>query len=276
MSGLEEAIDDWLDHLLAEGALSASTLKAYQGDLSDFVRFAASQTEPWSILGRPAIGQYLKYLQKAGFQHRSLVRKLTALRSFYRFAHKQGWSLTNPAQGLKVPAPGRPLPQVLTIGEIDRLVASCETALERALVELIYACGLTVSQVCALQAEDLQTASACLICRDRRGRERVVPVGEMAMGALDLYLGEGESTVRRWLFADPEGRPLNRFAVYRLVRNAGKHAGLDREITPHTLRHSFAAHLLEGGADLIAVQELLGHASIATTGIYTRVVRTPL
>lgn len=276
MPGIEEAIDHWLDHLLTEGTLSANTLKAYQTDLSDFTRFAASETEPWNVLGRLAIGRYLEYLQKAGFQHRSLVRKLAALRSFYRFAHKQGWSLTNPAQRLKLPAPGRPLPQVLTIAEIDRLVASCETALEQALVELIYACGLTVSQLCALEAEDLQTASACLICRDRRGRERVVPVGEMAMDALGRYLSEQDHPSRRWLFADPQGRPLNRFAVYRLVRNAGKHAGLDREITPHTLRHSFAAHLLEGGADLIAVQELLGHASIATTGIYTRVVRTPL
>jgi len=269
MLSLAEAIDGWLDFLAGERGLSDRTLRAYQTDLASFTAFVAAEGCPWHTCDAAVLNRFLSREQPR-LNHRSLARRLSALRAFYRHACRVGWCPANPALRVRLPNPGRPLPHTLSVAEVETLIAACRTPLERALVELMYACGLTASQAAELKVSDLQAEAACLCLRDRRERERVVPVGEWALAALAAYLTQTPGLPERRLFVDGRGRPLNRFAIYRAIRTLAERAGLPGEITPHTLRHSFALHLLEGGADLLDVQELLGHTSLAATRIYAR------
>lgn len=256
-----EALELWIDALLSEQRLQNNTVRAYQSDLEGFARYLESENIDWQKCNRIVI---LRFLEQQQLRQASLARKVAALRAFYRFACQKGWISQNPAQKLALPRPQRPKPQTLSIREVEQLIDCCETPLEKAVVELMYGCGLTVSQTCALKIADLQLDTGLVCCQGHRDQQKLVPVGEMAIDALSLYLGN--SPPERHIFVDRQQRPFNRFSLYRLIRSIGLRANFT--LTPHTLRHSFAAHLVEGGADLAVVQELLGHASIATTEIY--------
>lgn len=269
-------LDEWLDYLAGERGLALNTLKAYQRDLKVFAQFCMTERADWQHLDRLAMGRFLRFLHREGIATRSIVRKLAAVRSFYRFAVLRSWVKDNPAAQLDMPRMSRPLPVVLSVREVEQLIACCRDPLEQAIIELMYSSGLRVSELCNARIGDIHLKEAYLRCLGKGDKERVVPLGEAAVVAVRAYLKSDTISPARRLFIDDRQHPLNRFWVYRLIQTLRERAGIARAVTPHTLRHSFATHLLEGGADLRTVQELLGHASITTTQLYTHVSRIRL
>jgi integrase/recombinase XerD len=269
---LNECIDEWLDYLSVERGLSNHTIQAYQKDLRDFAVFLVDQD--WTELGRSGLSCFFRYLHGQRISPRSMVRKLAAVRSFYRFGNRQGWVEANPAAELNLPKTGQALPSVLTVEEIEKMLDSCATSLERAVLELFYGCGLRVSELCSLRHEDLNLEGGYLRCLGKGDKERIVPMGEEAQDAIQSYLSKkAPFKLGDFLFHTEKQKSFNRFTAYRLIQTCAGRAQIHQKISPHTLRHSFATHLLEGGADLRVVQELLGHANITTTQLYTHVSR---
>jgi len=285
---LTAAIDGFLTYLRVERGLAEATLGAYRADLLDF---AASRgaSETWDTSAETPI-HYLSMLGSPGRGRRAVLRPTTlrrrtaSIRGFYRFCYAEGLIETDLAGRLDLPRQPRLLPEVLTVEEVDRLLAergdgSSAGIRDRALLELLYACGLRVSEAVGLDSDDLDLDSALVRVIGKGDRERQVPVGEVAVGWLRRYISEvrpgwlamwhGESRHGGPLFLSIRGDRLDRRRAWEMLVSAARSAGLKDGISPHTLRHSFATHLLEGGADLRIVQELLGHASINTTQLYT-------
>jgi integrase/recombinase XerD len=289
---LAAAIDDYLLHLRVERGLSPATSSAYRADLADFagsVRGGAWAQTPSVVLEylatRTARGRDGERVLRAS----SLRRRVASLRGFYRFAYGEGRISVDIASQLDLPRPSRLLPETLSQAETERLLAAVEpgdddpVALrDRALLELLYAAGLRISEALRLDADDVSLDGGFVRVIGKGDKERLVPIGEVAVAWLARYTRDPRPA---WLAAAPPGgwsrggpifltaggRRLARQQAWKAVKSAARLAGLDDRVTPHTLRHSFATHLLEGGADLRIVQELLGHASISTTQIYTHV-----
>jgi integrase/recombinase XerD len=285
---LTTAIEDFLTYLRVERGLAEATLSAYRADLLDF---AASRgaAENWDTSAETPI-KYLSMLATPGRGRRAVLRPTTlrrraaSIRGFYRFCYTEGLITTDLAGRFDLPRQPRLLPEVLTVEEVDHLLSergdgSPAGIRDRALLELLYACGLRISEAVGLDAEDLDLDSALVRVIGKGDREREVPVGEVAIGWLRRYVSEvrpgwlalwkGESRHGGPLFLSVRGERLDRRRAWEMLVGAARSAGLKDGISPHTLRHSFATHLLEGGADLRIVQELLGHASINTTQLYT-------
>ena len=276
------AIDAYLDHLRVERGLASATIRAYDSDLRGFARWAEGRG--WDVGPDVAVG----WLASLGRPPRPLLpashrRKAASLRAFYRFCFAEELILSDIAAMLDLPRAGRSLPDTLDAADVAALLDGTDTLdpagmRDRALLELLYACGLRVSEALGLDLQDLSLDGASVRVIGKGDRQRVVPVGEVALEAIGRYL---ESARTVWLpgarelprggplFVSVRGRRLGRMEAWRILRRAALRAGLRGHVTPHTLRHSFATHLLEGGADLRVVQELLGHASITTTQLYT-------
>jgi len=276
------AIDAYLDHLRVERGLASATIRAYDSDLRGFTRWAEGRG--WDVGPDVAVG----WLASLGRPPRPLLpashrRKAASLRAFYRFCFAEELILSDIAAMLDLPRAGRSLPDTLDAADVAALLDGTDTVdpagmRDRALLELLYACGLRVSEALGLDLQDLSLDGASVRVIGKGDRQRVVPVGEVALEAIGRYL---ESARTVWLpgarelprggplFVSVRGRRLGRMEAWRILRRAALRAGLRGHVTPHTLRHSFATHLLEGGADLRVVQELLGHASITTTQLYT-------
>ncbi|UFP93798.1 tyrosine-type recombinase/integrase [Gloeobacter morelensis] len=270
---LRDAVEHWLDHLIAARSLAGNTLKAYQRDLEEFARFIESEHLDWQTFGATGTHHFAQVLQKT-HTPRSAARKLSALRTFYRHALVQGWAGgVPPARTRTLPSADRGLPRILSVAQTAKLIESTASPLELAVLELLYATGIKAGELCELRVRDVAFAEAYLSVQPAAAPPRVVPMGEPALAAVEAYLGSEPVLPERWLFVGRQNRPLNRFHIYRIVREAAVRSAIDWPVTPDTLRHSFAVHLLEGGADLATVRELLGHASLATTGIYTRLAR---
>ena len=291
MVDLDLAIDEYLTYLAVERGLSPATIRAYRTDLTDF---AASRDVGRAWAGSPdaAIG-YLAARTRRGRPHdpglapSSLRRRTAALKGFYRFAYGEGLIKRDVAAHLDLPRPSRLLPETLTVDETEHLLeaAGDETSptpagfRDRALLELLYAAGLRISEAIGLDREDLSTEGAFVRVIGKGDKERLVPVGDIALdwlarwtsGPRRMLLALGHVAPDRGgpLFLGDRGRRLARQQAWAAVKRAAARAGLVDRVSPHTLRHSFATHLLEGGADLRVVQELLGHASISTTQLYT-------
>jgi integrase/recombinase XerD len=279
---LRSAITGYLAYLRVERGLAERSIAAYSSDLSRFSE-SAPRIGRWARSAEPARG-YLAELTRPPRSVRpsTLRRKAAAIRAFYRFAYAEELIETDVAGLLELPRPSRQLPDTLDVEEVDALLGAAATAdpvgiRDRALLELLYASGLRVSEALGLDRQDLVVESGVVRVIGKGDKERLVPVGDVARDALTHYL---EAVRPRWLgekpqprggplFVTPRGRRLDRMGAWRVVRKAALRAGLSARVTPHTLRHSFATHLLEGGADLRVVQELLGHASISTTQLYT-------
>ncbi len=296
-AGLERAIEDYLAYLRVERGVSAATLRAYRSDLGDFAA-ARGTTREWAR-GPDAAVRYLAARARrgrpgdAGLAPTSLRRRAAAIRGLYRFAFGEGIIEHDVAAHLDLPRMSRLLPEVLTVGDVERLLEGAggqapdeagrpdaERRLRgRALLELLYAAGLRVSEAIGLDAEDLSLDGGFVRVVGKGDRERLVPVGEIALGWLARWIdGPRAALLARSHVAPARGGPvflgdrggrLGRQAAWSVVKRAAMAVGLAERVSPHTLRHSFATHLLEGGADLRVVQELLGHASISTTQLYT-------
>jgi len=281
-----DLLGEFLTYLSAEIGLAASTIKAYDGDLKKFEGYLRATHRPSLRIqsGEPILG-FLIHEQKNGAAEALLVRRLAAIRSFYRYLLETGQIERDVRPLRTTPRQWNRLPKVLNPDSVNRLLAAREgtspAALrDRALLEVLYATGCRVSELCGLTLDRLHFEGGYVRCLGKGSRERIVPIGRAGILALKAYLEQGRPALARASLRTPSvflsrtGRPLDRTRVWRIVKECATLAGLPlRGVTPHTLRHSFATHMLENGADLRDVQELLGHASVATTEIYTHVDR---
>jgi len=281
---MEELVDRFLAHLAVERGLSPNTLEAYSRDLLSFVEFLEDLKLHQVHEVRPAhVQDFLTLLRARKLSARSVARRLAAIRSFFRFLVRRGLVSANPVSALQSPRVGRPLPRTLSQRDVEVLLAkpSGEDPLkmrDRAMLEVMYATGMRVSELVGLDLHQLDFITGTAQVRGKGGKERVVPLGEYALDALKVYLEKGrdrlgQNSSSRAVFLNRSGRRLSRQGFWKALKTYAKGAGMGSGVTPHMLRHSFASHLLEGGADLRAIQELLGHADISTTQIYTHVAR---
>lgn len=262
----EVALDEFLRELALFKGFSEHTLKAYSSDICDFLNFLEERALE---LNRSALWEYRAFLSSQGYERSSIARKLSSLRSFLRFLREKGFLKESLERVLKNPRMGRALPRALSKEEVERLISSASDSRERAIVEFIYATGVRVGELVSLNWSDIDWGNEIVRIVGKGGKERIVPIGSKALEALKAY---GKvSGMSGPLFKNRDGDRLTARSVERIVKAMALRAGLKGHVTPHVLRHSFATHLLEGGADLRVVQEMLGHSSLATTQIYTKI-----
>ena len=279
----DEAVDNFLGHSGIEKGLAGATLEAQRHDLERLRRWALAEglAGPAAVRDRHLRAFLLDSARELAASSRA--RLLSTLRSFFRFLQGEGGIGTDPTETIVAPRRGRHLPDVLNVAQVERLLAWGDEASpaglrDRAALELLYGCGCRVSELCGLDVADLDRAEATVRLRGKGSKERQVPVGEPALEAVAAYLRGGRPRLAGKrpspaLLLNQRGSRLSRVSIWTLLKKAGAAAGLPATLSPHTLRHSYATHLLEGGADLRVVQELLGHADISTTEIYTHVDR---
>jgi integrase/recombinase XerD len=279
----EHLVLDFIAYLEFERGLSRNTLEAYRSDLLQFGRFLEARGGDAVSASAADLGDFLAALAEGvgrpPASPATIHRKAACLRSFYRHLRREGVLDTDPTATISGPRRGRRLPKVLNRGEVAKLLAqpkgTAPTALrDRALLELMYACGLRASEAIGIEVGDIDLDEAVLRARGKGSKERVVPVGRAAVQAVRIYLERGRPAlvhggIVAQLFVNFRGEPLTRQGLYKIVRRHAATAGLAERMSPHTLRHTFATHLLAGGCDLRSVQEMLGHADVATTQLYT-------
>ncbi len=281
---LRRGREDFLQALRVEAGSARNTLAAYRGDLTRFLAFArAHGLARWRALEPELVVEYLESLRRRGAAEASVARALSALRMCLRHMLREGLLAADPLVHLEGPRRARSLPHVLDRLQVEALLAVPDPPApgaawrglrDRALLEVLYACGARISEAVGLRTTALEPALRVLALSGKGNKTRLVPLGARARAALEAWLRDGRPALlgtRRseHVFLSRSGRPLDRLTGWRAVKAAALRAGLPQDVSPHWLRHSFASHLLEGGADLRAVQEMLGHASIATTEIYT-------
>jgi integrase/recombinase XerD len=279
-----ELMLDFLGYLELERGLSRNTLEAYRSDLQQFGQFIERQGLDPLRVGPPELAQYVSELAvgrggRPPVAPATLQRKVACLRSFYRYLRRERTIEHDPAAELRAPRSGARLPQVLSRDEVARLLAqpsgsSPSAVRDRALLETMYACGLRASEVIGLELSDLDLAAGILRAQGKGSKERIVPIGSKAISGLRAYLDRARPRLvglreEPKVFVNLRGSALSRQGLYKIVQRHAASAGLDHRMSPHTLRHSFATHLLAGGCDLRSLQEMLGHADVATTQIYT-------
>lgn len=287
MPDLDTACDTYLDWIAVERNLSERTIDSYARDLRSFVESLHAQRLRTLEAVEPVhVARWLRSLSERGLAASSQTRALSAVRQLCAYFVQQGTFEASPAADVQGPRVKRKLPGVLSRAEMERMLAApkVDTARgqrDKAMLELMYAAGLRASEICSLTLDDLQLDLGVVRPRGKGGKERVVPIGELAREALGRYVDDGRRVLLRGYMSDAvfigyRGRALSRVGLFTIVRRYAAAAGIPRAISPHKLRHAFATHLLQGGADLRAVQEMLGHADISTTEIYTHVDRDGL
>ncbi|HUO31957.1 MAG TPA: site-specific tyrosine recombinase XerD [Bryobacteraceae bacterium] len=282
---LQGQVTAFLNFCRIEKGLAANSLEAYQSDLERFTRFAGRESAG-AIPDAQGLRNYLDSLYQAGLGSRSVGRHVSTLRNFYAFLLREGRTTTDPAEHLGAPKQWQNIPKFLNLEEIERLSQSPDASRatgrrDHAMIELLYATGLRVSELCNLSLADLNLEMGVLRTIGKGKKQRMVPVGKSALAAARAYLQDARPAIlksrpSRYLFVTARGGPMTRQAFWKLLRAHGRKAGVFHHLTPHVIRHTFATHLLEGGADLRSVQTMLGHADISTTQIYTHVMRSRL
>ncbi|HET7583809.1 MAG TPA: site-specific tyrosine recombinase XerD [Gemmatimonadaceae bacterium] len=278
------ALERYEDHLQLERGAAGATLEAYRRDLARFATFARSKGVGEPVQATPRLlRDYVYHLKDLGLAPASIRRNVSAVRGYFRFLVGEGEMVSDPSERLETPKRWLSLPDVLTVAEVERLLEapSLDEPLafrDRALLELAYGAGLRVSEWISIGTRDLMLDEMLVRVFGKGSKERLVPLGRRAVGAAAVYLRELRPRLehgmgRGHLFLSARGMPLTRMGAWKILRKYVGAAGIAKRVTPHTLRHSFATHLLEGGADLRAVQEMLGHADVSTTQIYTHVDR---
>jgi len=277
-------LDRFADFLTLEQGTSPLTLEAYRRDVERFVEYARvkGSTTPTDVTSK-LLREFVYHLKDLGLSPSSIRRNVSAVRTYFRFLMSDGIVARDPSERLETPKRWRTLPDVLTVDEISRLLAAptLDDPLafrDRAMLELAYGAGLRVSEWITVGVKDLLLEDKLVRVFGKGSKERLVPIGRSAIGAVATYLREQRPRLETGggkgvLFLNARGEPLTRMGAWKILRKYVERAGIQKAVSPHTLRHSFATHLLEGGADLRAVQEMLGHADISTTQIYTHVDR---
>ena len=271
-----QIIGEYLEYLELEKGLSQNTLEAYRRDLSEF----SQGVEDIKKVDRMSTNMFIRKLRENKLAPSSIIRKIASLRGFFKWASSAGIIDKNPASTLEQPKVPQHLPKVVSIKEIEEMLHNNLTPLEHVIMELLYSCGLRVSELVNLKTNDIDLSSKYIRCFGKGSKERIIPIGEIAKKAVTEYMPERDFLVKKYnlntklLLIQNSGRLITRQDVYTFIHAQGKL--IHKNISPHTLRHSFATHLLENGADLRVVQELLGHSDVSTTQLYTHISKKRL
>ena len=281
-------VDDvklFLEYITVELGLSPNTKQAYVRDIELFQENADKDLRQ---IKRSDIISYMQYLKNKGYAPTSIARRLAALKSFYRFMNAEGYIPFDPAQVIEAGTKGTRLPRVLNLNEVEKLLATPDTATDegyrdRTMLELLYATGMRVSEMVNLNVSNLNLNMKYVIAFGKGSKERIIPLGKTAVSFLDTYINvvrpralHANNSEEQHLFLSVYGKGLTRQRFWQIIKDYGQKAGIRKELSPHILRHSFATHLLDNGADLRSVQELLGHSDISTTQIYTHLTNKRL
>lgn len=279
-------IDTYLTYLRDVRRLSSNTLESYARDLGFLAAYAEKRERPVDSLTRRDLEAFVRDLMSSGLSPRSVARAVACVRGFYKFAAVEQKLSENPADDLRAPRAWPALPKFLSLEEVDRLLEQPDVARplglrDKALIELLYATGLRVSELISLRAGDLNIEEGYLTCIGKGDKQRLVPMGHQAADWVRRYIREARPTIVKkksspWLFVNARGGALSRVGFWKVLKGYGVAAGVSRDLSPHVLRHSFATHLLERGADLRMIQVMLGHADLSTTQIYTHVLEARL
>ena len=278
-------IQEFLDYLTAERGSSNNTVAAYHNDLTQLDEFLAKRNDTdWADVTRDDLIEYILWLKEREYASATVARKVAAMKSFFAFLLRTGGIEDNPAEELDSPKVKKQLPQTLTSDEVDRLLAlpaqagdTPKTRRDTALLEMLYATGMRVSEIAGLTLDDIDLTAGTARCLGKGSKERVMPLYAEAATAVQAYLDKGRAKLlgahkaERTLFLNPRGEGLTRQGLWLIIKGYARQLGLEDRVTPHTLRHSFATHMLNGGAGLREVQRLLGHANISTTQVYTHI-----
>jgi len=289
---VSRAVRTYLDHLSVERGLAANTLTSYRRDLRRYQQYLVERgIDDLGGISETTVSDFLVRLREGDAEHAPLsstsaARTVVAVRGFHRFAVRDGLTSADPAVSVKPPAPAKRLPKALPLADVEAILEAAGAAgttlalRDRALLEVLYGTGARISEAVGLDVDDLDPVDGTVLLRGKGGKERLVPVGSFARDAVDAYLVRGRpdlvaastaATTAGALFLNARGGRLSRQSAWAVLVKAAERAGVTRDVSPHTLRHSFATHLLDGGADVRVVQELLGHASVTTTQVYTLV-----
>ncbi len=283
---MKEEINSFLNYLTVEKGFSGNTLDAYRNDLQQLASFAGEEaakkglTPSWKDFSRQTMLSYMLNLKERNYAATTIARKVAATRSFFGFLKPEGIIKTDPTENMSSPSVGKALPKPISISQVRQLLEqptkldTPEAKRDKAMLELLYASGMRISELVSLNMGDVNTEEGFVRCFGKGHKERIVPIYEQAAQSIKEYTAQTRPKLARKkdevaLFLNPRGDRLTRQGFWQKLKEYAKSAGLDKQISPHTLRHSFATHMLSGGADLRAVQELLGHANISTTQVYT-------
>ncbi len=275
----------FLEYLEVERGLSENTISAYRRDLAKLEVFARDNGKKLDQLTASDIRSFLRQLHRQGLSHRSIARALSAAKGLYRFAAAERIAAVDPTEQVESPRVPRSLPRYLSLEEVDQILAAPDTKTpsglrDRTMLETLYATGLRVSELVSLRLDDLYIDAGYLRCKGKGRKERIVPLGRSAAKWLRRYLSRGRSELSAktgpWVFPNRLGTRMTRQRFWQILQGCGKKCGIRRRLSPHVVRHSFATHLLERGADLRSLQLMLGHSDIGTTQIYTHVSRERL
>jgi len=283
---VKEAIDKFLNYLAVEKGFSQNTIEAYRNDLNQLVGFLEEEAakggaiKPWTAFDRQSILSYLTNMKERRYAATTVARKVAAIKSFFGFMVAEGLVKDNPTRDVPSPRVGKSLPKPISITQARQLLeetekrATPEAKRDKAMLQLLYASGMRVSELVSLNLKDVDTEGGYVRCFGKGGKERLIPIHSQAVAALKDYISQGHTRLKTGggeeaLFLNRRGERLTRQGLWQIIKGYAKSAKLGVKITPHTLRHSFATHMLSGGADLRSVQELLGHANISTTQVYT-------
>ncbi|GAB3791602.1 site-specific tyrosine recombinase XerD [Virgibacillus kimchii] len=282
---LKNSIDDFFHYLLIERGLSENTLTSYKRDLNLYTDYIAKTVEKtdWNHVTRNDIIHFLQNVKDSGKSAATISRYISSIRAFHQFLFREQLVSGDASMHLEIPKKERKLPDVLSVSDVEKLLSikdsSALAVRNAAMLELLYATGLRVSELITLKVSDLHLTMGFVQCFGKGSKERIVPLGDAAKNAVKNYLNNARNHLikknrdTRILFVNHHGKPLTRQGFWKVLKQVANQAGITKTITPHTLRHSFATHLLENGADLRIVQEMLGHEDIATTQIYTHVTK---
>lgn len=275
---MHQIISQYLEYLELEKGLSQNTIDAYRRDLSDFE--ISESVEDVNNVDRMTINSYVRKLRENRLAPTSVIRKVASLRGFFKWAFSSGIINNNPASTLEQPKVPQRLPKVVSVKEIEEMLHNNLTPLEHVMMELLYSCGLRVSELVNLKLNDIDLSSKYVRCFGKGSKERIIPMGETAKSVIKEYLLTRDLLIKKYnidskkLLIKENGHFISRQDVYNFIHAQGKL--IHKNISPHTLRHSFATHLLENGADLRIVQELLGHSDVSTTQLYTHISKKRL
>lgn len=285
---MEKSIVAFMDYIQYEKGLSANTQAAYKRDLQKFTEYLHknSQVDKWEDVNKKHIINYLSWEMDQKVANSSVARGFSSIKGLFKFLVAEEYITLNPTTDMETPKIKRKLPQVLTIEEVDKLMEQPDVLLplglrDRAMMELMYGTGIRVSELLILQLEDINVMAGFLRCLGKGQKERIIPVNQTSILWVQRYLARSRNIllkghIERTMFLNAHGRKLSRQGFFKILAQHGVKAGIEKDLTPHTLRHSFATHLLENGADLRAVQEMLGHSDISTTQIYTHLTKSRL
>ena len=282
---MNEQIIDYLHYLTIERGLSENTKTNYRRDLEKYLAYLTLHQVPsWQAVDRFIVIDFLQELKEEKKSPATLARMITSLRQFHQFLRQERFTDHNPMQHIALPKKAQKLPDILSLSEVEQLIETPDTneilgIRDRAILEVLYATGLRVSELVGLRLEDLHLSMGLLKTIGKGDKERIVPLGDLAIEWIECYLAQSRPSLtakqpdETHLFVNRHGKGLSRQGIWKNLKGLVRQAGIHKNVTPHTLRHSFATHLLENGADLRTVQELLGHADISTTQIYTHITK---